>query len=233
MCGRYVTTTTPERLAEIFQASLADIEWSPRFNLAPSAQAPVIGTNGPDRTVTSARWGLIPHWSREDVGARLSNARGETVWDKPSFRDAVRRHRVIVPMDAFYEWAPASPDGPRTRAGRPAKRPHLFTRRDGGVLNVAGIASVWKRGEAPIATFAVVTTAANSTMSPIHDRMPVILDDNGVDRWLDPDDQPEDLLQPAADDLLEMWEVATEVNDARNEGAHLTEPVDPTSTTLF
>jgi len=101
------------------------------------------------------------------------------------------------------------------------------------VLNVAGIASVWKRGEAPIATFAVVTTAANGTMSPIHDRMPVILDDNGVDRWLDPDDQPEDLLQPAADDLLEMWEVATEVNDGRNEGAHLTEPVDPTSTTLF
>jgi putative SOS response-associated peptidase YedK len=233
MCGRYVSTTTPHRLAEIFQADAGELDWHPRYNLAPSAPALVVDSHGAGRTVTQCRWGLIPHWSREDLGARLSNARGETVWEKPSFRDAARGHRVIVPMDAFYEWAPAAPDGPRTRAGRPAKRPHLFLRRDGGVLNVAGIASVWTRGETPIATFAVVTTAANGTMSPIHDRMPVILDEAGVDRWLDPDDQPEDLIRPASEELLEMWEVATEVNDVRNEGAHLMEPIESAPSTLF
>jgi putative SOS response-associated peptidase YedK len=233
VCGRYVSTTTSARLAEIFAADPSDISAMPRFNVAPGARVPVVTEENDDHVIAEFRWGLIPHWSREDLGTRLSNARGETVWDKPSFRDAVRRHRVIVPMDGFYEWAPAAPDGPRTKAGRPAKRPHLFTRRDGGVLNVAGIASVWRRGEAPIGTFAVVTTEANGTMSPIHDRMPVIIDDDAIDRWLDTDDQPEDLIRPASDDLLNRWEVSTEVNDARNEGAHLVEPVDNTSTTLF
>lgn len=115
MCGRYVSTTTPHRLAEIFQADAGELDWHPRYNLAPSAPALVVDSHGAGRTVTQCRWGLIPHWSREDLGARLSNARGETVWEKPSFRDAARGHRVIVPMDAFYEWAPAAPDGPRTR----------------------------------------------------------------------------------------------------------------------
>ena len=111
----------------------------------------------------------------DDLPVGLSDARGETVGEKPSFRDAFRRHRVVVPMDGFYEWAPAPPDGPRTRSGRPAKRPHLFSSVDGEVLNVAGIASIWRRGGGELRTFAVVTTEANSTMAPIHDRMPVLL----------------------------------------------------------
>jgi putative SOS response-associated peptidase YedK len=233
MCGRYISTTTPDRLGEIFDASTVSFEFSPRYNLAPGALAPIVSSDADQRVIEVHRWGLVPHWSKEDIGTRLSNARGETVGEKPSFRDAFRRHRVVVPMDGFYEWAPAHPDGPRTRSGRPAKRPHLFSSVDGEVLNVAGIASIWRQGAGELRTFAVVTTEANATMAPIHDRMPVLLDRDGVDRWLDPDDQPEDLIRPASEELLEMWEVATEVNDARNEGAHLMEPIESAPSTLF
>ena len=136
-------------------------------------------------------------------------------------------------MDGFYEWAPAHPDGPRTRAGPPAKRPHLFSRVDGEVLNVAGIASIWRQGGGELRTFAVVTTEANATMAPIHDRMPVLLDRDGVDRWLDPHERPFDLIAPASPTALVVREVSGEVNDARNEGAHLLEAVPPGPETLF
>jgi len=233
MCGRYVSTTTPERLAEIFDASAVSFDFSPRYNLAPGARAPIVSTDADQRVIDVHRWGLVPHWSKDDTGTRLSNARGETVWEKPSFRDAFRRHRVVVPMDGFYEWAPAHPDGPRTRSGRPAKRPHLFTGVDGGVLKVAGIASVWRREGIELRTFAVVTTEANATMAPIHDRMPVLLDGDGVDRWLDPEEQPLDLIAPAPPSALVAREVTVEVNDARNEGEHLLEPIPPGPESLF
>ena len=233
MCGRYISTTTPDRLGEIFDASTASFEFSPRYNLAPGALAPIVSSDADQRLIEVHRWGLVPHWSKDDIGTRLSNARGETVREKPSFRDAFRRHRVVVPMDGFYEWAPAHPDGPRTRSGRPAKRPHLFSSVDGEVLNVAGIASIWRRGGGELRTFAVVTTEANATMAPIHDRMPVLLGRDGVDRWLDPDEQPHDLIAPAPPTALVVREVSVEVNDARNEGVHLLEAVPPGPETLF
>ena len=130
------------RLAEILGASVDPDEGPhPRWNIAPSSDlmTPDLAGAG-SRTVSRRRWGPVPHWANDpSIGSRLANARSETAWDKPSFRDAMRRGRCIVPIDGFYEWAPATPDGPRTRTGRPAKRPHLFRSADGSPLLLAAI----------------------------------------------------------------------------------------------
>jgi len=231
MCGRFVVSTPAPELASLL--GVDGDEWreatGPRYNIAPSADIIVLSTR-PERTLGWARWGLIPSWSRDpSIGARLTNARAETVWEKPSFRNAVRRHRCIIPMDGFYEWAPATPDGPRNAAGRPVKRPHLFRRADGDIIRVAGMCSEWTDPNDPahhVLTTAIITCAANDTMSPIHHRMPVILDPVDCDEWLESDDTAH-LLRPAPETTLTVIEVGTAVNDARNQGPELIAPVQP------
>ena len=195
---------------------------SPRYNIAPSAWITVMDRQ-PRSTLRQARWGLIPAWARDAaIGNRLSNARAETLWDKPSFRDAATHHRCIIAMDAFYEWAPPRPDGARSNAGRPLKRPHLFTRGDGAVLSIAGVCSLWRDPTDPafeILTTTVITCNANTVMAPVHHRMPVVVEHDDIDEWLD--DGTPLLLRPAADDVLTVTEVGTRVNDARNEGPEL------------
>jgi putative SOS response-associated peptidase YedK len=238
MCGRVVQAMPMSRLADLLGAvvEVEDVDAvPPRWNLAPSADLTTLALDADGRrTLRRARWGLVPHWAADpSIGARLSNARSETAWDKPSFRDAMRRGRCIVPVDGFYEWAPATPDGPRTSAGRPAKRPHLFRRVDGAPLLLAAISSRWRDDSRPdgerLSTVCLLTTDANETMAPIHDRMPVILDADEAGHWLDvaPADARamlDRLLDPAPADLLVEHEVAIAVNDARREGPELIEP---------
>jgi putative SOS response-associated peptidase YedK len=234
------------RLAELLGADIdiAD-DAPPRWNVAPSADLTTMRLDADGRRVLGrSRWGLIPHWASDpSIAARLSNARSETAWDKPSFRDAMRRGRCIVPVDGFYELAPATPDGPRTAAGRPAKRPHLFRSAEGAPLLLAAISSRWRDTSRPdgqrLSTVCLLTTGANATMATIHDRMPVILDPDEARLWLDvaPDDAREvldGLLDPAPEGLLVEHEVAIGVNDARREGPDLVEPVADTGPgTLF
>ena len=237
MCGRFVSSSSPERIAAYFDAQVAVETLGENYNVAPTndVYGVVAGADG-DRRVEAFQWGLVPVWAKErKIGSKMINARAETVADKPAFKGVFKKHRCIVPMDGFYEWAPGVEGGPVTKQGKLAKRPHFIHRIDGEPLAVAGIWSAWREKEAGpdgpwLHSASVITTSANGTMDPIHDRMPVILPRAMWGTWLDPSNHNTTmlagLLVPARDDLLTMHEVSTEVNNVRNRGAHLTDPVD-------
>lgn len=222
MCGRMIQQLSSEEMAALFGAEdLADFPGE-RFNVAPTQMVLIVSDEGARRVVTSQRWGLIPPWADSPkVGAQLINARSETVAEKPSFRAAFKRQRCLVPVDGFYEWQ---------KVGK-ARVPHAIARRDGKPLALAGLWSSWRdpaTGE-DMRTFTIVTTQANATMRPIHDRMPVILSEDAWDTWLDPtfQDVPalQSLLAPAPDDLLRVYPVSRLVNDVRNNGPELLQPL--------
>jgi len=150
----------------------------------------------------------------------MANARAETVAEKPSFRDAFRRGRCIIPADAFYEW--------QTRSGGP-KQPFCFRAADGAVLALAGLREHWEGPDGALDTCTIITTAANALMAPIHDRMPVLLAPADYQAYLDPATSPEvlhALLRPAAAAFLVAFAVGPRVGNARNEGPELMEPAD-------
>lgn len=211
-----------------FDAGPPEVEIGQRFNVAPTSDVyGVIELPGGHRQVQVFEWGLIPSWAKDArIATSLINCRSETIAEKPSFRSSFAKRRCVIPMSGFYEWRAASPDGPRNAKGIPIKQPLLFERADHQLLAVAGLWSAWREPgvgeEGPWRhTCTVVTTSANATMAPIHDRMPVILDEDGWREWLDPMTVPADLLmllQPADDDVLVVQEVSTDVNNVRNQG---------------
>jgi putative SOS response-associated peptidase YedK len=223
MCGRY-TLSTP---ADILQAIFRVTEWvrmRARYNIAPMQEAPVVrlAREGDEREAALAKWGLVPHWADDpSIGNRMINARSETASSKPAFRDAFRKRRCLVPADGFYEWQ-------TTDAG---KRPMLIKRASDRPLAFAGLWSVWspKEDDADrLETYTILTTSANATLRPVHDRMPVILDERDFAAWLDPDasvERLESLLRPCPDDALAMRRVSTRVNSPRNDDPSLLEPV--------
>lgn len=226
MCGRFVSSSPIARIAEHFHAEPDIDPLSENYNVAPTTDIYGITADADDlRHVRAFRWGLVPHWAKDrSIGSRLINARAETIAEKPSFRVPFARQRCIVPMDGFYEWAPGTPDGPLTKAGKPAKRPHFIHRADGEPLAVAAIWSAWHDPEAEsdepwLHTVALITTDANATMAPVHDRMPAILPRAAWRTWLDPTNHSvgmlAGLLGPARNDLLTLHEVSTAVNDVR------------------
>ena len=165
----------------------------------------------------------------------MINARAETLAEKPAYKGVFKKTRCIIPMDGFFEWKAGEPGGPVTKAGKPAKQPMFIHRLDGEPLAVAGLWSAWRDKTAgPDADWlhsaTVVTTSANGTMAPIHDRMPVILPQSAWATWLDPaNDDIESLsglLVPAPDTLLDLHPVSTDVNNVRNKGPELVAPVD-------
>ena len=224
MCGRYVVAFDPETLVAGFSL-LRVVPFPRRWNVAPTSTVPVVyETRDGERVAEAMRWGLVPHWARDaSIGARLVNARGETVAEKPAFRQALRRSRCLIPANGFYEWrAPAA--GSRGR-----KQPFYIHARDGGLIAMAALFERWQGPEGPLATCCIVTTEANPLMAPIHDRMPVLLDRPGQSAWLDPAQRDPQalapLLQPCPDDWLALHAVAPDVGDARREGATLIEPL--------
>lgn len=220
MCGRYALYSPMEAVAVQFEAE-ARADWTPRYNLAPTAVVPVVAAASAGRVILAHRWGLVPSWSKDpSAGARMANARAETVAEKPSFLDAFRRGRCIIPADAFYEW--------QTRSGGP-KQPFCFRAADGAVLALAGLREHWEGPDGALDTCTIITTAANALMAPIHDRMPVLLAPADYQPWLDPATSPERLqalLRPAAAAFLVAFAVGPRVGNARNEGPELMEPAD-------
>ena len=213
MCGRFTFAISPELLTEVFGVTVLE-EPPPRYNIAPSQQVPIIRDAATDgRYLSSVRWGLLPHWAKDlSIGARMSNARCETVHEKPAFRQAIRARRCIVPASGFFEWS-AAPTG---------KSPHYVTMRDGSPLAFAGIWDSWRTPEGEILeTCAILTTTANSLMAPLHDRMPVLLHHTEFDLWLDRSannpDKLKRLYQPCPSELLQEWEVSSIVNSASHE----------------
>jgi len=221
MCGRIVLTTAPGELAAAF--SLAqEPPLVPRHNIAPTAPVAAVRLSaGSSRACDLLSWGLVPPWSNDPrVGAKMFNARSETVSDKPSFRESFARRRCLLPVSGFYEW--------RRRGG--ASEPHYFSAADGQLLGLAGL---WERWEYPggevLETCSILTTAANRLMRRVHHRMPVIVPPAAHDRWLTTPpaavDSLADLLAPAADSVLRSWPVSPLVNRVANDGPQLIAPV--------
>ena len=243
MCGRFVQADSLQQLSTLLDVTHDELSpLEARYNIAPAAQ--VVALCDRDERVTLAKfeWGLIPSWSKDpSVGQRLTNARAETVWEKPSFRSSIRLSRVVVPADGFFEWSPARRDGPRGRNGRPVKEPHYFTRGDGQPMLLGGISSEWINpmdADDIRQTLCLLTTAANTTMQAIHHRMPVIIESNDVEQWLttperDAREALDHVLRPASEDVLVEHVVSTEVNNSRNEGEHLIAAADESPNTLF
>ena len=227
MCGRYALDVTGEAIAAAFQACLGSADaWCPSWNVAPTRDAPVIRRFKGEVRVDALRWGLVPPWSKDpSEGARMINARAETIAAKPAYRNAFRERRCLVPVRAFYEWM-----GP---AGR--RRPVAIRSRTEELLVLAGLWETVERGEGRILeTFTIVTTAAGPALEPIHHRMPVIL--RGVDRdhWLDQEvrdphgigtGSPGSVLASATDGGLRFHAVSKRVGSVRNDGPDLLEEV--------
>lgn len=219
--------TDPSALAQIFDAELGDAEaetlyeLGPRYNVAPTQEIPVVVQRDDGRRIELQRWGLVPSWAKSvnSAGARYINARAETVATSAAFRASFLRRRCVIPADGFFEWQ---------REGR-ARKPFLIHTPTDAPLAFAGLWSPWRdpAGGEWLLSAAVVTTTANATVRPLHDRMPVILDiDSEAWRtWLDPELRDEglllSLLEPAPDSLLELRPASPLVNNANNEGAAL------------
>ena len=226
MCGRYLLKAPADALRRAF-GFVEQPNLMPRYNIAPTQDAAVIRERREpkgERTLQLLRWGLIPSWA-EDMkgGAKLINARAEGIAERPSFREAFRRRRCLVPADGFYEW----------RAEGKLKQPYLIQRRDRAPIAFAGLWERWVPKTQPpepayIDSFTIVTTAANALLKPLHERMPVILAPENCLRWLDrasSEAELKALLRPAPEDLLAYVLVSTRVNAAAPDDAGLIEPV--------
>jgi len=234
VCGRFVSSSSPKKIAEYFGAAFDGETLGENYNVAPTNDiyGVVVGADGEAR-LEVFHWGLLPMWAKDrKLGQRMINARSETMASKPAFKGVFRKHRCLIPMDGFYEWQAGQPGGPVTKAGKPAKQPMFVSRLDGEPLAVAGLWSAWRDpaedGSDWLHTATVVTTSANATMAPIHDRMPVILPQSAWSTWLDPANEDlaslSQLLVAAPDTLLQVRAVGTEVNNVRNKGPRLADP---------
>jgi putative SOS response-associated peptidase YedK len=228
MCGRFTLTETGD-LVDAFSLVELPPDLERRFNIAPTQPAPVIRNRAP-RTLEMLRWGLIPHWADDPgIGNRMINARGETLAEKPAFRDAFARRRCLVPADGFYEWK---------RQGK-HKTPFWIHSATGKPLAFAGLWARWKAPDGQwLRSFTIVTGPPNRLVEPLHDRMPVIVQPEDHDRWLHPDPLPPDaladILRPAPEGMLALREVSPRVNSPANEGPACIEPAPgPVQGSLF
>jgi putative SOS response-associated peptidase YedK len=218
MCGRYLITSPPEAV-RAFAAYADQPNFPPRHNIAPTQPVPIVRMEHGRRRFALVRWGLVPSWAKEIGASPLINARADTVFDKPSFRQAARRRRCLFPADGFYEWR---------RDGR-SRKPFLIRRRDRGLLAMAGIWEHWVGADgSELESAAIVTTDANATLAPIHHRMPVILDTRDLDAWLTTTETEAPglarLLVPVPDDVLDAVPVSERVNKVANDDAALLDP---------
>lgn len=217
MCGRYGETEGAEALARRFRAALRAPAGGPRYNIAPTQHAPVLVRDGGGLALALYRWGLRPSWARDKAPEPI-NARSEDAAGKPYFRAAFRARRCLVPASGFYEWQ-------RTADG---KVPHWIHRADGEPVTFAGLWEVWTPRDAePVHSFCILTTGPNPAMRPIHDRMPVILEGDEREAWMDPEAPPANLqalMRPWGGELR-AHPVSTRVNSPRNEGPELIEPL--------
>lgn len=225
MCGRFTLSSPPSVLARLFLLDETP-KLSPRFNIAPTQAVAVIRWSEETRSRRLAmhQWGLIPSWAKDPaVGAKMINARSETVAERPAFRSAFRRRRCLVPADGFYEWV---------RAGN-RKQPYHIRMRDGRPFAFAGIWERWKgAGDSTLHTCALLTTVPNELLKPLHHRMPVILPEQVHAQWLDPANQDEaalrNLLQPYPAAGMIAYPVDRRVNNPGIDGKENIDPLDQT-----
>jgi putative SOS response-associated peptidase YedK len=220
VCGRFTSTSSAGTLGERFAVALPD-GYRERYNVAPGQRVAIVRSGERGREAALARWGLLPHWAKDAaIAYKLINARAETLSEKPAFRSLLARHRCLVLADGFYEWRPAHDGG---------REPIYFRLGDSSLFAFAGL---WTSRLDPesgelVESCTVVTTAPNSLVAPVHDRMPVILPPSLEDDWLDPDLSREhalSLLRPFAADAMRAAPASRRVNSVRNDDARLLLP---------
>ena len=216
MCGRYSLSTEITVLREIFEFAGPTINLRPRWNIAPTQDAPIIRLENGTRRLALLRWGLVPYWAEDSSGgSRMINARGETVAEKPAFKQAYRSRRCLVVADGFYDWPETGTD----------RRPFLFRTRDGGPFAFAGLWETWvPRDGGVLETFTIVNCAAGPFMARIHSRTPVVVAPADVAAWLDPAADPKRLIKPPPDDLFTAVRVSTYVNSPAHDDANCFTP---------
>lgn len=214
MCGRFSLKVSFEELLRYFRLD-AGFEPEPHYNIAPSQQVAAVREEDGRRLLVNLHWGLIPFWAKDrKIAFKTINARSETAHTSPAFRAAFRGRRCLIPASGFFEWD--------KKGG--SKQPYYIHRVDGQPLALAGLWEHWqsKDGEEAVESCTILTTEPSEPVVRLHDRMPVILEPEDFDRWLDPDEHQVEalrtMLQPAAAGLLEMYPVSRYVNKAGNEG---------------
>ncbi|WP_328462078.1 SOS response-associated peptidase [Actinoplanes sp. NBC_00393] len=226
MCGRYATTRSNADLSQFFEAVDVAEPLRPSWNVAPTDPVPLVRMSQRDaaRVVDSARWGLVPPWAPDlRGGARMINARAETVATLRSFAPSFARRRCLIPADGWFEWV---------RTSGKQKQAYYMTPGDGTPLAFAGLWSAW--GPESVLTCSVVTTAAIGGLTRVHDRMPLILPADRWADWLAGGGEPEELLRPLSErdlEAIEVRPVGSDVGNVRNNGPALVEPV--AEVTLF
>ncbi|MFJ2864659.1 SOS response-associated peptidase [Kitasatospora sp. NPDC087314] len=239
MCGRFAASGKPEDIVELFGVEQWDPAetLAPSWNVAPTNSAFVVldrvprGGSRPVRQLRVLRWGLVPQWSKSaETAVKMINARSDTVHEKPSYRQAFASRRCILPVDGYYEWQTVAAE-----LGKPRKKPFFVARADGTPLALAGLYEFWRDRTVPadhpaawLVTFTIVTTDAEESLAPIHERMPLFLDPASYDEWLDPGQADPDelrrLLIPPPPGALLATPVSPAVGNIRNDGPELTEP---------
>ena len=232
MCGRYTLYHTREEIEERFAAEMVPhlaADAAPRYNIAPTQTIlAVTEGRGGARLLDGFHWGLIPSWAKDPgIGAKMINARAETLAEKPSFRTALSRRRCLIPADGFYEWQDALPTegGPK----KPPKTPMHLHLTGGGLFAFAGLWDEWHALDgSPLRSCTIITTAPNAVAAPIHDRMPVILTPEDEALWLNPavTDTASllPLLAPYSAALMDAYAVSRAVNTPTVDDAGLIEP---------
>ncbi len=223
MCGRF-GLTRPERLDLQRFGITAIPPLQPRFNIPPTSEVLAVREVEGKRRADLLHWGLIPFWAKDPgIGARLANARADTAFEKPAFRAAMRARRCLIPADVFYEW--------HAVPGQKRKQPWAVRMRDGEPFALAGLWEFWrpKEGGDGIVSCTILTTDANTLMTPIHDRMPVIIPPVRYRAWLDPhsaEPAVTELLQPYPSDEMEAWPISLRVNNPRADDAGVLDRVE-------
>jgi putative SOS response-associated peptidase YedK len=244
MCGRYATARKRQELLDEFQIGPDDDEeafeagYEADYNVAPTKPVPAVltrpspapeeagGAAEPVRRLRTVRWGLVPSWAKDlSIGSRLINARVETAHEKPSFRKAFARRRCLLPADGYFEWYTSETPG-----GKPGKQPFFIRPRDGKIMAMAGLYERWRSPDGEwIWSCTVITTAATDDVGRIHDRMPMIVQPDRWEAWLDPGlteaEEVRSLLVPEMAGTMEAYPVSKAVNNVRNNGAELIQPL--------
>jgi len=222
MCGRFALVTEKHILQMLFELDYSsEFELKPRYNVAPTQQvlvvrlSPIEGKSEP----VFLKWGLVPFWARDEaISNRLINARAETVREKPAFRHAYKKRRLLIPASGFFEW--------KSETG--GKQPYFIAAKNRELISLAGLWERWdKRPEQPLETFTILTTEANPLVAELHNRMPVIISPQSFDAWLNPltgEDHLQQLLKPYPEDLLTFYPVSRLVNKPSNDMPELIEP---------
>jgi putative SOS response-associated peptidase YedK len=224
MCGRYRLSRRKQIIEEHFDAVSGEEDWSPRYNLAPTQPVAVIRQNPkePVRELSLMRWGLIPSWAKDpSVAAGMINARSETAATKPAFRDALKSRRCLIPADGFYEWK---------KTGK-TKQAYCFEVNEGELFAFAGLWDRWKDPSGQwVKSCSILTTSPNAVTSAVHDRMPVILDPDAYDVWLDPGmtnvAAASELLKPYDARPMRSYPVSSRINHVANDDEGCSAPVE-------